>query len=71
MYRGTAVAGPANPLVIVAVDQAQGMATALQRAGVPEPLIVLHGHLHAAADASQVWDQTVAFLTHQLGVPKP
>jgi hypothetical protein len=47
------------------------MAAALQAAGVREELVVLHGHLHAAAYASQVWDQTVTFLGHELGSPKP
>jgi acetyl esterase/lipase len=56
---------------LVPVDQAQRMAAALQAAGVREELVVLHGHLHAAAYASQVWDQTVTFLGHELGSPKP
>jgi acetyl esterase len=56
---------------LVPVGQAQRMAAALQAAGVREQLVVLHGHLHAAAYAAQVWDQTVAFLGHELGSPKP
>jgi acetyl esterase/lipase len=56
---------------LVPVDQAQRMAAALQAAGVREQLVVLPGHLHAAAYASQAWDQTVAFLGHELGPPKP
>jgi acetyl esterase len=55
---------------LVPVDQAQRMAVALQAAGVREQLVVLHGHLHAAAYASPVWDQTVTFLGHELGSPK-
>jgi acetyl esterase len=56
---------------LVPVDQAQRMAAALQAAGGREQLVVLHGHLHAAAYASQIWDQTVTFLGHELGSPKP
>ena len=56
---------------LVPLDQAQRMVAALQTAGVKEQLIVLPGHLHAAAYASQVWDQTVTFLGRELGSPKP
>ena len=56
---------------LVPLDQAQRMSAALQRSGVTEQLVVLHGHLHAAAYASQVWDQTVSFLDHELGAPRP
>jgi acetyl esterase len=56
---------------LVPLDQAQRMAAALQTAGVKEQLIVLPGHLHAAAYASQVWGQTVTFLGQELGSPKP
>jgi acetyl esterase len=56
---------------LVPVDQAQRMAAAVQAAGVHEQLVVLPGHLHAAAYASQVWDQTLTFLGQELGSPTP
>jgi acetyl esterase/lipase len=56
---------------LVPLDQAQRMTAALQAARVREQLVVLHGHLHAAAYAAQVWDQTVTFLGQELGSPKP
>ena len=55
---------------LVPLDQAQRMAVALAAAGVVEQLLVVPGHLHASEYATQVWDQTVAFLARVLGPPQ-
>jgi len=83
MYRRAAVAGPANPLVIIIV--AVGLvvvalvSVAVQAGAATTPTPAPNGvrverdlgHLHAAAYTSQVWEQTVTFLGQELGSPKP
>jgi acetyl esterase len=54
---------------LIGLDHATTMHAALQRAGVPDQLIVLPGDLHAQAFADQVWDDTVAFLERYVGRP--
>jgi len=80
MNRRAAVPGP-NPLVILVVVVGLIMVALVSIAArggasttaAPTPTTPngLHGHLHAAAHAPQIWDRTVAILGHELGSPKP
>jgi acetyl esterase/lipase len=54
---------------LIPLDHATTMDTALQRAGVPDQLIVLRGEAHAQYFADQVWDETVSFLRRYVGKP--
>ena len=54
---------------LVPVAQPDGMATALEGAGVTHDVVILPGNLHAQQYALGAWSQTVAFLSAALDLP--